>query len=448
MDELLSYGKQVGLSAMEVADALRLGRPLSDSNWCQAADGGERSLQVAQEMFETERYIEYQCYDGQWRDQGKATVKLVTWENKDEGYFVAEHILASDEYYEYYGSHDLAKGSLYHLCQGRASSCKKRLARGDKRVLVHVDKWRMLTPQVMLETPYLKGIGKRLGKEVLDRSSTLALRPPGGTGLDDVVAQPVVSGLPQPPVPDPKEKDRGKKKERSRGRSRTPRKGRKLKDFVEEQEDKRREERAKAKKARSRKEKKKSKKKKKKKDSGSDSSRSSSCRSSSSSSAASLFQGTSARGGNLWRVAEKKPGRLTELALQEMSKYLSSQGDNLGGKQQWGSLKVLAYLNQIVLTNNPPAKIGIRAHRELVTLCTCLDLLLTGESVRCMDVLTQRLKAVEASVLDGNWALARHYELIPPAGAQISNEEERELAQKREVRSQKLRETALKAAKK
>lgn len=439
---MLSYGRQLGLSPMEVTDALRLGRPLSDSNWCQAIDGAERYLSVAQEVFEAGRYLEYQCYDDRWQEQGRATVKLVSWEDRDAGLFMAEHVIASDAYYEYYGSTDLAQGCVYHLCAGRASGCKKKLSKGDRRTVVHVDRWRILTPQAMLETPYLKGLGKRLGREVMDNHRTGTQRPLGGTGLDETVEQMPLVPEAGAPAPEVKEKVK-KKKEKDRGRSRTPKKARRLKEFVEAQE-KRRHEEAPKKKSKSRKEKKRRSKEKNRRARGSDSDTSSSSRGSSSSSTLSLFQGTSARGGDLVRLAEKKPGRLTEMALQEMSKYLTSQGEANLEKGQWGSLRVLAYLNQIVLTNNPPAKIGIRAHRELVTLCTCLDLLMSGESVRCMDVLTQRLKAVEASVLDGNWNLARHYELIPPAGAQLSHESERELAQKREMRQQKLKEATQK----
>ena len=49
------------------------------------------------------------------------------------------------------------------------------------------------------------------------------------------------------------------------------------------------------------------------------------------------------------------------------------------------------------VTQNPPAKIGIRSHRELVTLALVVDDLLEGWSVQALDILLQRFKAVKAS---------------------------------------------------
>ena len=126
-----------------------------------------------------------------------------------------------------------------------------------------------------------------------------------------------------------------------------------------------------------------------------------------------------------------------------MSRYLSSRSDTTQKEDPFDQ-KVLGYLNQIVLTANPPSKIGVRARRELVTLATALDELLENNTLRCLDLLMQRFKAVEASLQDGGWSLARHYELIPPHGAQLSREDEREMATKAELRSLRLRDAALK----
>ena len=104
MDELLDYGRKMGLNPMDISQRLRWGKPLSDTNWCLAEDGKGKSLSMALEGFETGKYVEYQCYDNTWQPQGRAALQLLAWEDESEALFTADHILASDEYYDYYGS--------------------------------------------------------------------------------------------------------------------------------------------------------------------------------------------------------------------------------------------------------------------------------------------------------------------------------------------------------
>lgn len=148
------------------------------------------------------------------------------------------------------------------------------------------------------------------------------------------------------------------------------------------------------------------------------------------------------------KLAKKKPGRLTEQSLKEMEKYLAGQCEEEMRPGEWRNLRVLAYLNQIVFNAHPPLKIGLRAHRELVTLATVLDELLASRYLQALDIVMQRFKAVEAAIQDGNWSVARHYELIPAATAKLSNDAEREHAVRAEVRDLKLKEAMAKAFRK
>lgn len=159
------------------------------------------------------------------------------------------------------------------------------------------------------------------------------------------------------------------------------------------------------------------------------------------------FHSTSARGGELWRIAQKKPGRLTERSLEEMTRYLADRADYGDDERRWSGQKILAYLNQVVLVNNPPQKIGVRSHRELLTLAIAIDQLLEGQIARGLDILVQRFKAVEASCHDGGWNTAKHLELIPPTAASLTREDEREAAAKAEMRSLKLLDAVAKARK-
>ena len=81
--------------------------------------------------------------------------------------------------------------------------------------------------------------------------------------------------------------------------------------------------------------------------------------------------------------------------------------------------------------------IGVRSHRELITLGTAIDLLIMGELPELGDLLMQRLKALETSLVGSNWISARHQELIPPRAASLSSESEKRRAAKQEAASLK-----------
>ena len=147
------------------------------------------------------------------------------------------------------------------------------------------------------------------------------------------------------------------------------------------------------------------------------------------------FRVASSREVDLVRLSQKNLGCLLRSALKEMSRYLAARGEAL--VEEPGSGKVVSYLHQILLPQYP--KTGIRSHRELVTLATALELFLDGRLGQLGDLLAQRFKAIEASLAaDGNWAVARHQELIPTQ-ASLSTKAELTEAAKAEIRAQKLR---------
>ena len=222
MDRLLKHGAQLGLTPSEVTNALRFGRPLSETNWCSAIDVKDQALEGAKESFEAGRHLEYQCYDDAGREQGRAVISLLGWEDMSQGLVNAEHILASDGYYAWYMEHQVKDRGIYHLCGGAARHCRRKLARGDRRTVIHLDRWRLLTLQAMLETDYLKPLGIRLGEKALEEASreksALAQRPgPAGTGLDAaMMAAPAGAFPPAAPVPGAIEDDLEPPKRRKR----------------------------------------------------------------------------------------------------------------------------------------------------------------------------------------------------------------------------------------
>ena len=99
------------------------------------------------------------------------------------------------------------------------------------------------------------------------------------------------------------------------------------------------------------------------------------------------------------------------------------------------------YLNQVLLTHPPPQKMGVRNLREIQTLQLAMDCLLNGDLGMVGDVLMQRFKAIEGSMVDGGWELSRHMELIPSATVSTTTPEERERAGRLAVREAKLSAT-------
>ena len=117
MEGLEKRGADLGLTPAEVEQALSLGRPAHDVAWFEGSDLGSRAQRIARDLFETERILEYQCYDSRWQPQGRGVIALQEWEDKDLALFTGLHGPASDGYYDYYVEKELgAANGLYHIC--------------------------------------------------------------------------------------------------------------------------------------------------------------------------------------------------------------------------------------------------------------------------------------------------------------------------------------------
>ena len=402
MDRLRAKGHSLGLTEEEIHRALSLGRSNRDLAWFVGSDLLGRAQEAAHEAFEQERVLEYECYDAQWRSQGRAVVTLRDWEDKEKCLFTGSHGPSSDGYYAWYAEHQMGlENGLYHVCDCAGARCKVRKPRGDNRELIHVDRWRLLTPLAMVETEYLRDMGIKMGEGLLAGAARekKATAPRLGSGLDALLeADPGLAEAVEP------EKARG----RGQDRSRSPRRGREtMGQFLAKQVAKHGDVDAGTKKKKKKSEKEKDAKRRK---------RASSASSSKEESDSSSFQLAPARGGSeLWRIAQKKPGQLTRLALNEMTRYLADKTEAGDLESKWAGQKVTAYLNQITLGAHPPAKAGVRMVRELQTLAVTLDHILAGRLPQATDTLLQRYKACEMSLWENNWATARHLELSPRA---------------------------------
>ena len=115
----------------------------------------------------------------------------------------------------------------------------------------------------------------------------------------------------------------------------------------------------------------------------------------------------------LRRIHQQKPGKLASLTLLRLQELLMrAQG---GGPAQPSSqvpAVARAYLRQIYFAQHGVDQLGPRNTKEMLTLATAVDYICQNDSLRALDVLLQRLKALEVSQAQGNWTQAAELELV------------------------------------
>jgi hypothetical protein len=162
---------------------------------------------------------------------------------------------------------------------------------------------------------------------------------------------------------------------------------------------------------------------------------------SSSSRSASVFRLASASHGRgsqarLSAWARAHPGRLASQLLQTMEDRVGRDGE----ARVWSSSEMPAaaksYYFRVLKVTHPGG--GLRNLREMQTLCTVLDHLAHGRSKEAGDVVGQRLKAVEAAIVDGSWERARYLELVEPDDAMLATRDEQALVAQERAFNQKV----------
>ena len=116
------------------------------------------------------------------------------------------------------------------------------------------------------------------------------------------------------------------------------------------------------------------------------------------------------RGVERLRRIQGKLASLTLLRLQEV--LLRAQG---GGPAQQRSRVpgvARAYLRQIYFAQRGVDQLGPGNTKELLTMATAVDYICQNDSLRALDVLLQRLKALEVAQSQGNWSQAAELELV------------------------------------
>jgi len=123
-----------------------------------------------------------------------------------------------------------------------------------------------------------------------------------------------------------------------------------------------------------------------------------------------------------------------------MREYMATFHPGVGSNESMPAVAE-TYVSTVLMPAAAP-NMSQRNERELRTLALSIDLLVRGDSARAADILMQRFKAVETASMDGNWAIAKHLELLPPTAVTAVPVQERESAALVEKAEVKLRNMA------
>ena len=111
--------------------------------------------------------------------------------------------------------------------------------------------------------------------------------------------------------------------------------------------------------------------------------------------------------------AEEYPGRLAARLLQRMENNVGRDGEANSWAKDSAPAAARAYHIRVLKVTYPD--MTPRNARELHTLAVLLDHLALGRTKHAADIIAQRIKALERSIVDmGKWDHAQYLELIPP----------------------------------
>eukprot|EP00435_Cladocopium_sp_Y103_P057648 s184_g19.t3 len=113
-------------------------------------------------------------------------------------------------------------------------------------------------------------------------------------------------------------------------------------------------------------------------------------------------------------VAIGYPGALATQALAQMRSNLLLE---IGAEDRPGSLRACAvsyFRQQLARKATGPAQ------RELLTIAASVDQLLNGNAAGAMDILLQRLKSCESSLMGTHWSVSQRLEVVPQENTQLT----------------------------
>eukprot|EP00435_Cladocopium_sp_Y103_P035992 s493_g9.t1 len=344
-EELLAKG---GLGT-DWRKAVTRGLSAEDVGWNDGEAQGDAVLDLARTTLSKDALVEYECYNDQKRPQGRALIVLRDWEDYSAGILAADHLKASDPYYEWYGSTKLKNGGgVYHLCGSKLKDCAVRLSRSDRRELVHIQRWRLVNPLIMAENDYMKDVAIELVKDwvkgfvpaqnVPEPGVGRAPGAPGGsggdhTGLDRAAEEArIEKELKEASAEAHKKQKKEPEKIEPRGSvgALLERRAAEQREAWRRKEMERRRKTKERGRSRSRRRRRRGSKEK------SDASSRSKSEASKSSQSSEGFQVPSTRGEDeLWRLSKRHPGRLLKAAMKELQRYLGERAGTGEEEEDW-----------------------------------------------------------------------------------------------------------------
>ena len=140
---------------------------LADS---QAQDGSYRPREArdtALRCFKADALIEVQCYNDRGRNQGEEVLVFEKWISRADLTFRASHLVASNEYYEWWATHEANYGrTVFHVCESARHRCPYRGPAGED--VVHIMRWKMASPQSLIGSGYASAKALEYFERVLE----------------------------------------------------------------------------------------------------------------------------------------------------------------------------------------------------------------------------------------------------------------------------------------
>ena len=108
------------------------------------------------------------------------------------------------------------------------------------------------------------------------------------------------------------------------------------------------------------------------------------------------------------RLTQRYPGSLATQTIMNMKESLLTQSGTLYSQDRKALPPIFSqyYRSQVQALCTPSMS------QEMLTLCQGADLLFRGHPARALDLLAQRVKALEQQVHGGHWTVARQLELV------------------------------------
>ena len=129
-----------------------LGRGNLEVGDTEAQDGttrGGEARATALKCMVSGPLIQMSCYDGRGRSQGEAVVIFQQWLDKEQLLFRGEHLVASNDYYEWWSVEEADFNHIaFHICEKPRHRCK--VVGGGRDEVIHLTKWKMASPQTLI----------------------------------------------------------------------------------------------------------------------------------------------------------------------------------------------------------------------------------------------------------------------------------------------------------